>query len=81
MKRLICGFGLSLFCAASLCGADWPQWRGPDRGNRVTDFIPPATWPTAPVAAETNTVSPSLGLQIWVRPYQAVKPGMPSTPR
>ncbi len=37
--------------------------------------------PTAPVAALTTTVSPSPGLQIFTRPYQAVTPGMPTAPR
>jgi outer membrane protein assembly factor BamB len=26
-------------------GADWPQWRGPGRDNKLTDFTAPATWP------------------------------------
>src|SRR4051794_1876506 len=26
-------------------GADWPQWRGPNRDGRVTDFKAPQTWP------------------------------------
>jgi outer membrane protein assembly factor BamB len=25
--------------------ADWPQWRGPSRDNKVPDFKIPATWP------------------------------------
>ena len=25
--------------------ADWPQWRGPDRDNKVTGFTEPKTWP------------------------------------
>jgi outer membrane protein assembly factor BamB len=25
--------------------ADWPQWRGPNRDAKVTDFKVPATWP------------------------------------
>jgi outer membrane protein assembly factor BamB len=25
--------------------ADWPQWRGPNRDNKVTGFAAPATWP------------------------------------
>src|SRR3989344_1189662 len=37
--------------------------------------------PTAPVAALTTTVSPSLGAMILTRPYQAVTPGMPTAPR
>src|SRR5437762_5685804 len=25
--------------------ADWPQWRGPNRDAKVTDFKAPAAWP------------------------------------
>ena len=35
-------------CAAGLPAAlwaDWPQWRGPNRDARATDFKAPATWP------------------------------------
>src|SRR5437588_3753459 len=24
---------------------DWPQWRGPNRDNKVTGFTAPRTWP------------------------------------
>src|SRR6266568_2401571 len=24
---------------------DWPQWRGPNRDNKVTGFTAPTTWP------------------------------------
>ena len=41
----------------------------------------PTTLPTAPLAAETRTVSPALGSQMRLRPYHAVTPGMPTTPR
>ncbi len=41
----------------------------------------PTMEPTAPVAAETSTVSPALGAMILLRPYQAVTPGMPTGPR
>src|SRR5262245_22525210 len=26
-------------------GADWPQWRGPNREAKVVDFKAPSTWP------------------------------------
>ena len=39
----------------------------------------PTTEPTAPEAADTTTVSPALGLPIFIRPHHAVMPGMPST--
>jgi outer membrane protein assembly factor BamB len=37
-----------LLAGLFLCGsalADWPQWRGPNRDAKVTDFKAPATWP------------------------------------
>ena len=36
---------------------------------------------TAPVAAETTTVSPAFGAMIFLRPYQAVTPGIPKALR
>jgi len=41
----------------------------------------PTTLPTAPLAADTTTVSPAFGSMIRFRPYQAVTPGMPTAPR
>ena len=41
----------------------------------------PTTLPTAPLAADTTTVSPAFGAMIWFKPYQAVMPGMPTAPR
>ena len=31
--------------AGVLRAGDWPQWRGPNRDGRVTDFTPPKAWP------------------------------------
>jgi outer membrane protein assembly factor BamB len=45
MARLILGFTFALALAVSLDAADWPQWRGPDRGNKITNFTAPQTWP------------------------------------
>jgi len=45
MARSLLGFAFALGLAASLDAADWPQWRGPDRANKVADFAAPATWP------------------------------------
>src|SRR5947208_8226006 len=28
-----------------LLAADWPQWRGPNRDNKLAGFTAPATWP------------------------------------
>src|SRR5205085_9021112 len=31
--------------AGGVSAQDWPQWRGPNRDNKVTGFTAPATWP------------------------------------
>ena len=31
--------------AVSVHGADWPQWRGPNRDAKAADFKAPAKWP------------------------------------
>jgi outer membrane protein assembly factor BamB len=36
-----------LLAASCLCAQDWPQWRGPNRDNKVTKFTPPKEWPKA----------------------------------
>jgi outer membrane protein assembly factor BamB len=36
---------LALFSVNSAWAQDWPQWRGPNRDNKVTGFKEPATWP------------------------------------
>jgi outer membrane protein assembly factor BamB len=40
-------FGVSfvLLLAADLRAQDWPQWRGPNRDNKVNGFVEPKTWP------------------------------------
>jgi outer membrane protein assembly factor BamB len=37
--------GLLLLSANGLWAQDWPQWRGPNRDNKVVGFTVPATWP------------------------------------
>jgi outer membrane protein assembly factor BamB len=38
--------GCVLLALASAAGAqDWPQWRGPNRDNKVTGFTAPTAWP------------------------------------
>jgi outer membrane protein assembly factor BamB len=44
MLLLVAGLGAVLPAAGT---ADWPQWRGPHRDARVTDFAAPPTWPKA----------------------------------
>src|SRR5437879_9717741 len=39
-------FGCVLLLGATGVRAqDWPQWRGPNRDNKVTGFAAPSTWP------------------------------------
>lgn len=45
MSRLVLGFTACLGLAVTLDAADWPQWRGPDRSNKLVDFIAPTAWP------------------------------------
>jgi len=41
---LLLAAGLGAFSVAA-GAADWPQWRGPNRDNKVTGFVAPQTWP------------------------------------
>jgi outer membrane protein assembly factor BamB len=43
-KRLLGGFAL-LIGVTYVSADDWPQWRGPNRDNKVTGFKEPTTWP------------------------------------
>ncbi len=36
---------LGLLLGAGTRAQDWPQWRGPQRDNKVTGFIEPKSWP------------------------------------
>ncbi len=40
---IVCG--VLLLGAATASGQDWPQWRGPNRDNKVAGFVAPPTWP------------------------------------
>src|SRR5262245_55172438 len=37
--------GVLLLGATSAGAQDWPQWRGPNRDNKVVGFTEPKTWP------------------------------------
>jgi outer membrane protein assembly factor BamB len=39
--------GALLFSACCVLAQDWPQWRGPNRDNKVTGFTAPKEWPKA----------------------------------
>jgi len=43
--NLICAAIFTSLIVAGVTLADWPQWRGPNRDAKVTDFKAPATWP------------------------------------
>jgi outer membrane protein assembly factor BamB len=49
--RRICFYLTVMLLAAvwseTVNGADWPQWRGPNRDGHVTDVVLPGTWPKA----------------------------------
>ena len=36
---------LLLVGASGVVAQDWPQWRGPNRDDKVIGFTPPKTWP------------------------------------
>ena len=38
-------YGAILLVASNTWAQDWPQWRGPNRDNKVTGFAEPKTWP------------------------------------
>ncbi len=35
----------AILCAATASAQDWPQWRGPNRDDKVTGFTAPKAWP------------------------------------
>jgi outer membrane protein assembly factor BamB len=42
---VVCGSLMAM--VTNIAGADWPQWRGPNRDATVVDFTVPDTWPEA----------------------------------
>lgn len=71
IKRVMVGCIL-LVSANGVWAQDWPQWRGPNRDNKVTGFTAPATWPKELTQVWQTTVglgdaSPALvGIQVFV---------------
>ncbi len=50
MKATNRTLGLLVLCMSLVCSTlglaqDWPQWRGPNRDNKVMGFTEPKTWP------------------------------------
>lgn len=41
----LCLFSFLLLSTARSAAQDWPQWRGPNRDNKVVGFTEPKTWP------------------------------------
>lgn len=46
--------------------ADWPQWRGPNRDAKVTDFKAPQTWPKQLTQKWKTTVGSGDATPAWV---------------
>ena len=49
---------LTLVGAPCIFAQDWPQWRGPDRNDKVTGFTAPQTWPKELTLKWKATVGP-----------------------
>jgi outer membrane protein assembly factor BamB len=45
ISRTIIVWFVVAVCAGMVFGADWPQWRGPNRDGKVSGFKAPASWP------------------------------------
>ncbi len=50
MKQARISGAIIVWCVAAVCGgmvfgADWPQWRGPNRDGKASGFKAPASWP------------------------------------
>jgi outer membrane protein assembly factor BamB len=44
-KRLLLAMTLAACGATPMLAENWPQWRGPNRDAKITDFKAPANWP------------------------------------
>lgn len=59
MQRLISLVAAFAILASASFAQDWPQWRGPQRDNKVTGFTEPKDWPKE--LAKKWTVSVGIG--------------------
>jgi outer membrane protein assembly factor BamB len=58
-RAIVAGLSaLVLAGALSVSAADWPQWRGPGRDAKVSDFTAPQAWPAALTQKWKVTVGP-----------------------
>jgi len=55
-----------LMSASWAAAQDWPQWRGPNRDNKVTGFTAPATWPKELTKKWTTTVGEGVSSPVLV---------------
>ena len=58
----ICALVMSIHVRAQ----DWPQWRGPNRDNKVTGFTAPTAWPKALTQKWTATVGDGVSSPVLV---------------
>ncbi len=66
--------GCVLLSASCVCAQDWPQWRGPNRDNKVAGFMAPKEWPKE----LTKKWSTKVGDGRWPRPSWWATSFMPS---
>jgi outer membrane protein assembly factor BamB len=65
MVGAVCGCALALGIA-NVVAQDWPQWRGPNRDNKVEGFIAPKSWPKELVKKWTEKVGAGVSSPVLV---------------
>jgi outer membrane protein assembly factor BamB len=63
MIAVLASFALML---SAVWGQDWPQWRGPNRDNKVEGFTAPKTWPKELTKKWTATVGTGVSSPVLV---------------
>src|SRR5262245_51264164 len=51
VRKGLLGLGLVFVSSNFLVAQDWPQWRGPDRDAKATEFQSPHHWPSELIRA------------------------------